>query len=157
MVKIINILGLALVGTAAANEPLARKDVKQLFKSADSNADRQLDLAELDAYFSTLSEEEVGQILAIGDNNGDGELNFNEFFKVIDDDDNRFWWWSWLEICGLLWRGVSAGKLRVFGPKARKLRGFEANFKIERKYHLKSTQFSSKIMIMFKQKLRAQN
>merc|ERR1712012_1256484 len=89
MVKIINILGLALVGTAAANEPFARKDVKKLFKSADSNADRQLDLAELGAYFSTLSEEEVDQILAIGDNNGDDKLNFNEFFQVIDDDENR--------------------------------------------------------------------
>merc|ERR1712177_70275 len=69
MVKIINILGLALVGAAAANEPLARKDVKQLFKSADSNADRQLDLAELAAAFSTASEEEVDQIMAAGDKN----------------------------------------------------------------------------------------
>merc|ERR1712227_677171 len=92
MVKIINILGLALVG-AAANEPLARKDVKQLFKSADSNADRQLDLAELAAAFSTASEEEVDQIMAAGDKNGDGQLNFNEFFQVIDDDENKAWGW----------------------------------------------------------------
>merc|ERR1711937_799134 len=93
MVKLINILGLAFIGAAAANEPLARKDVKQLFKSADSNADKQLDLAELAAYFSTASEEEVDQILAIGDKNGDGQLNFNESFQVIDDDENRAWGW----------------------------------------------------------------
>merc|ERR1712020_503199 len=93
MVKIINILGLALVGAAAANEPLSRKDVKQVFKGADSNADKQLDLAELAAYFSTASEEEVDQIMTMGDKNGDGQLNFNEFFQVLDDDENRAWGW----------------------------------------------------------------
>merc|ERR1712117_462063 len=82
MVKIINVLGLALVGAAMANPP-TRKEAKAVFKDDDE---------ELLNYVESEdgSSEDAGDILDSADSNGDGQLNFAEFWKYVDGDDNRW-------------------------------------------------------------------
>merc|ERR1712050_20672 len=88
MSKIINIVCLALIGTAFADKglPPTRKEAKQLFKKIDINGDRSLDLAELVNVFYA---DDAAEMMDSMDTNVDGKVNFNEFFKVMDGDENR--------------------------------------------------------------------
>merc|ERR1712117_257666 len=94
MVKIINVVGLAIVGAAVAEQqPLSRKQVKPVFKGMDTNGDKFLDAAEL-----SKAKEEFGisdEMINDADKNNDGRLNFNEFFQALDADENRWSCGSW--------------------------------------------------------------
>merc|ERR1711937_521852 len=88
MVKIINVLGLALVGAAMASEIPSRKQLKGVFNKIDSNGDRLVDADEWQAAQSQLADDSAN--FGDADSNGDGSLNFNEFYKAVDNDENRF-------------------------------------------------------------------
>ena len=84
MVKLINVLGLALIGAAMANPP-TRKEAKAVFKDADANGDKRVDAKELAFYVKSKdgSRKDAISVMAEADKNGDGKLSYEEYRNVI--------------------------------------------------------------------------